>query len=75
MNADDFILGLSAFLSNFTQTRPATIRSRQLPNRAKVGELKSCRHLSIQLARLSECKMLLCACPGRLIFLLWLRVR
>jgi hypothetical protein len=72
MNADDFILGLSAFLSHFTQNRSATIRSPQLPNRAKVRELKSCRRLLIQLARLSECKVLLCACPGRLIFLLWL---
>ena len=75
MNADDFTLGLSAFLSSFTQTRSATILSPQLPNRAKVGELKSCRRLSIPLALLGECKLLLCACLGRLIFLLLLRVR
>ena len=75
MNADDLSLGLSAFLSSFIQNRSAIIRSLELPNRAKVRELKSCRRLSIQLARLSECKLLLCACLGRLIFLLWLRVR
>ena len=61
MNADDFILGLSAFLSLFTQSRAATIRSRELPNRAKVRELKSCRRLLIQLALLSECKNCYCA--------------
>jgi hypothetical protein len=58
MNADDFILGLSAFLCHFTRSRSATIRSPQFPNRAKVRELKSCRRLSIPLALLSECKLL-----------------
>ncbi|MEG4631022.1 hypothetical protein QUB56_15685 [Microcoleus sp. AR_TQ3_B6] len=56
MNADVFILGLSVFLCHFTQSRWATIRSPQFPNRVKVREVKLGRRLLIPLAGLSECK-------------------
>ncbi len=40
MNADDFILGLSAFLSSIIQIRSAAILQPELANRVKVRELK-----------------------------------